>query len=124
MPDFTDAEKLFLLFEYPQGDRGKFGGMVSRCLCPTAKNGTPTPHYWAMSYSWQSCVCQNLIHYFGSIKYVASPVLSHSINSRQRQDVLEEVWHARFALAVGRCFGLMRIVAQVSGNFVGGVLEF
>ena len=31
----------------------------------------------------------------------------------QRRDVLGEIWHARFALAVGRCFDLMRIVAQV-----------
>jgi len=36
----------------------------------------------------------------------------------QRRDVLEEIWHARFALAIGCCFELDENRGASSGNFV------
>ena len=69
--------------------RGRLGGFSFQAVAHLQGGLTLGPErgelaadFWSLGSSvW----CQNiLIHYFGSTKYVASPVLSHLINSRPK----------------------------------------
>ena len=86
--------------------------MLSRCWCPTAKNGRHSTLLGNELFLAELYVPNILIHYFGSTRYVASPVLS--LNSRPKAKCTGRNLACTLCISgQALLLTLMRIVAQV-----------